>query len=220
MDNSSNTLKKEKENDYTNKIYKGLYENFTITKDDILGVKIYRYSLTIASIAINIGLIQLLLFDSKLSLFFLILITLSLGFSVKYIHIYLDPIHKLLWFLWISGCIGLTYLITISGLNELIPSIIDQRYRLLFIGPIFGVLSGIGFKEFFCFRRIEAIGVTFFTPVSILSYSFNIFNEYINILFIVLAAISSLILAIKKLGFDFADDIGDKSIFKYLSQKN
>ena len=39
---------------------------------------------------------------------------------------------------------------------------------ILAVGPLFAALTGIGFKEFFCFRRPEAVGLTLLLPIALL----------------------------------------------------
>ena len=84
------------------------------------------------------------------------------------------------------------------------------------IGPFFAALTGLGFKEFFCFRRPEAIGVTLLLPISLLSHLFRIFNPSLIISGIGISSILLLVLGIRKFGMDPASDIGDKSVFEYL----
>ena len=47
-------------------------------------------------------------------------------------------------------------------------AVADNPRWIWIIGPFFAALAGIGFKEFFCFRRPEAIGVTLLLPVALL----------------------------------------------------
>ena len=52
--------------------------------------------------------------------------------------------------------------------NPLGHLINGESLWILAVGPFFAALTGVGFKEFFCFRRPEAIGVTLLLPLALL----------------------------------------------------
>merc|ERR1712185_817972 len=86
----------------------------------------------------------------------------GIGLALKWIHIYLRPLHRALQLFWMLG-----------------------------VGPLFAALAGIGFKEFFCFQRPEAIGLTL----------------------LAVAAALLVVLALRKFGMEAAADVGDKTVF-------
>ena len=106
--------------------------------------------------------------------------TISLGFSLKWIHIYLIPLHRLLILLWAIGSLGLVFLSIFLGTKELLYTIKFESKWTWIIGPLFAALTGIGFKEFFCFRRAEAIGITIIVPLTLLGHITNIINNTIT----------------------------------------
>ena len=91
---------------------------------------------------------------------------------------------------------------------------------ILIIGPYFAAMAGLGFKEFFCFQRPEAIGVTLLLPISLCSHLLGAMPEEIEMILLYLSAVLFLILAVRKFGMDAASDIGDKSVFQYLKSKD
>jgi uncharacterized integral membrane protein len=87
---------------------------------------------------------------------------------------------------------------------------------ILAIGPLFAALAGIGFKEFFCFRRPEAIGLTFLLPIALLGHLSGLINGSAAISLMTIASALLVLLALRKFGMEAAADVGDKSVFAYL----
>ena len=80
-------------------------------------------------------------------------------------------------------------------------------------------LTGVGFKEFFCFRRIEAIGITIFIPIAFIGHLTELTNEKFTFALLVLSALLLLILGIRKFDLPPEADIGDKSVFDFLESR-
>ena len=91
-------------------------------------------------------------------------LSVALGLALRWIHIYLRPLHRTLQALWALGCVGWGVLLLMSGPTQALDTLRDQPLWILPIGPLFAALTGIGFKEFFCFQRAEAIGLTLLLP--------------------------------------------------------
>ena len=77
-------------------------------------------------------------------------------------------------------------------------------------------MAGIGFKEFFCFQRLEAIGLTLLLPVALLGQLVGLINPHVCLALMAVAAALLVVLALRKFGMDAAADVGDKSVFAYL----
>jgi uncharacterized integral membrane protein len=84
------------------------------------------------------------------------------------------------------------------------------------IGPFFAALAGIGFKEFFCFRRPEAIGVTLLLPLALLGHLSGVIGAGACGALLGLQAALLLVLCLRKFPMPAAADVGDKSVFAYL----
>ena len=80
-------------------------------------------------------------------------------------------------------------------------------------------MAGLGFKEFFCFQRLEAIGLTLFLPIALGSHILGILNNQSIMSLMLFSAILLLILSLRKFGMDPASDIGDKSVFEHLNRQ-
>jgi hypothetical protein len=82
--------------------------------------------------------------------------------------------------------------------------------------PSVAALAGIGFKEFFCFRRPEAIGLTLLLPVALLGYLSGLIAGPAAISMMAISSALLVLLSLRKFGMEAAADVGDKSVFAYL----
>ncbi len=205
--------------DFEEKELEGVYGSYRITLQDAIEVKYYRLALLTCGISLVAGLVQWLLLHSNWAVLWIIPLSISLGLVLNWIHIYLEPLHRLLQALWLTGTIGILWLSIKVGVTNLLPSLEVQPLLVLVIGPFFAALTGVGFKEFFCFRRPEAIGLTLLIPMALIGHLSQFLNHALTSGMLFTAALLLLILSIRKFGMDAASDIGDKSIFDYLAQK-
>ena len=112
-------------------------------------------------------------------------------------------------------------MLALNGPAAALPTLQRQPLWILAIGPLFAAMAGIGFKEFFCFRRPEAIGLTLLLPMALLGRLSNLLPADVCLALLTTAALLLVILAVRKFGMDPAADIGDKSVFAYLeAQRN
>ncbi len=206
-------------NSFIENEYEGIYGRFTITKEDHLEVQRYRFALFSCGLSLLIALIQWLFLGPDWIGLWLMPIALALGLSLKWIHIYLRSLHRLLVFFWALGTIGSLILIISFGAKSMLNTVIIEPKFMLFIGPLFAALTGVGFKEFFCFQRIEAIGLTVMVPIALIGHLSGLINGYIVMTMLSLSAIFLIVLTIRKFGMNPADDVGDKSVFKYLEKE-
>ena len=139
---------------------KGVYGDFIVTHEDKKEVLFYRLSILSCGLFFSLVLFQSFANGSSQVWIYFSGLIISLGLSLKWIHIYLRPLHQTLTIFWVLGCIGLLILLYHFGVTNLIYGLRENPKSILLVGPLFASLTGIGFKEFFCFRRIEAIGIT------------------------------------------------------------
>ncbi len=201
------------ENEFT-----GVYGKYTITHNDKKEVRNYRLSLLVCAISFLSGLIHWVKIGENHAWLWLIPMIVSLGFALKWIHIYIQFLHKSLQVLWAIGSLGITILIFKESPHHLLSSLASKSQLILLIGPYFAAMTGLGFKEFFCFQRPEAIGLTFLLPISLLGHFLRIINPEIVMILLFTSAILLLILALRKFGMEASLDIGDKSVFEYLER--
>ena len=118
--------------------------------------------------------------------------------------------------LWLLGCAGWLVLLMTAGPGQALNTLASQPLWILAVGPQFAALAGIGFKEFFCFQRLEAIGLTLLLPIALLGRLTTLLSSEISLALMGTASLLLVVLALRKFGIDAAADIGDKSGFAYL----
>jgi uncharacterized integral membrane protein len=149
----------------------------------------------------------------------LLVMAAGLGLALRWIHIYLRPLHQLLQLFWLVGCLGGLALALRVGAANLLPALAEQPLWILAIGPFFAALAGVGFKEFFCFRRPEAIGVTLLLPVALLGRLVGVLGAESTLALLAVQAALLVVLCLRKFPMPAAADVGDKSVFEWLEQQ-
>ncbi len=197
----------------------GVYGDFIVTSNDKKEVLFYRISILLCGLFFSIGIAQWIANGSHQIWIWLLGMSISMGFSLKWIHIYLRPLHQALTIFWVIGCIGLAVLAYHFGLTNIIYGLKENPKSILLIGPLFAALTGIGFKEFFCFRRIEAIGITVFIPIALIGYLTEVANERFTFTMLLVSSLLLLIMGIRKFNLPAEADIGDKSVFDFLERQ-
>ena len=212
-------MKKENSFFQSSNSIKGLYGDFIVTSNDKKEVLFYRLSILFCGLFFSIGIANWFYNGSDKAWIFLVGMSISIGLSLKWIHIYLRPLHQMLIIFWLLGCIGLIILSYNFGLTNIVNGLKENPKSLLFIGPLFAALTGIGFKEFFCFRRIEAIGITIFIPIALIGFLTKLANGKFTFSILVLASLQLLLMGIRKFSLPVEADIGDKSVFEFLENQ-
>jgi uncharacterized integral membrane protein len=202
-------------------IYQGQFGEFTITEDDRREVMIYRAGLVTAAVCFVLGTgLVLWQGDRALSLVSLLysLFCLSLGVSLWTIHIYMKPLHRTLQVFWAIGVV--TSLVVAHGSPDPFAlTVYQQPLSILGIGFVFAALTGIFFKESFCFNRFETKFLTFLVPILLLGHLVGWLPQSLEVGLLALWAGLFGIFAIRKMIQPIPPDIGDKSVFAYLRQQ-
>ena len=198
---------------------KGVYGDFIVTTKDKKEVFFYRLSILSCGLFFSLALLQWFSNGSSQVWIYFIGLVISLGLGLKWIHVYLRPLHQALIFFWAIGCIGLGIVTYHFGLTNFIYCLKENPKWVFCIGPLFVSLTGVGFKEFFCFRRIEAIGITIFIPIAFIGYLTELTNEKFTFSLLVISSLLLLILGIRKFDLPAEADIGDKSVFDFLESQ-
>jgi uncharacterized integral membrane protein len=197
-------------------LFEGVYGTYSIDARDRREVLGYRLALLLVAVAQVALLLQWHLLGPTLLWPWLVLMAVGLGLALRWIHIYLRPLHRTLQLFWLLGCLGALALALRVGPAEMALALSRQRLWLLAIGPLFAALAGIGFKEFFCFQRPEAIGVTLLLPLALLGYMVGGLNGGATTALLALESVLLLVLCLRKFPMPAAADVGDKSVFAHL----
>lgn len=202
-------------------IYQGQFGDFTITPGDRTSVIIYRTGLCIAALSFALGSAIVLLYPSYLYLItpLFACFCLGLGISLLTIHIYLAALHKVLQIFWAIGTTSAVFF-TVYSHNALPLTIYNQPLALLGVGFVFAALTGIYFKEAFCFNRLETKLLTPLVPSLLLGHMSNILPLQWEKAMLASWAILFVIFALRKAIQAIPPDIGDKSVFTHLQSQS
>jgi uncharacterized integral membrane protein len=200
-------------------VFEGVYGPYTITAEDRREVRHYRLALTAVAVAQLALLAQWRALGPELLWPWLLVMAAGLGLALRWIHIYLRPLHRLLQLFWLLGCLGGLVLAVRVGPAALLPAVARQPLWILAIGPFFAALAGVGFKEFFCFRRPEAIGVTLLLPLALLGRLVGLLDAQTSLALLAVQAVLLLVLSLRKFPMPAAADVGDKSVFLWLERQ-
>jgi uncharacterized integral membrane protein len=204
-------------------VYQGQFGEFTINQSDRLGVIIYRAGLMIAAISFAIGSILVLFDNTPTTIAALtplyVCFSVGLGISLWTIHIYMAVLHRVLQLAWVIGSIS-AIVMGLSSSEPLAIAVYNQPLTLFGIGFTFVALTGIFFKEAFCFNRLETKILTFIVPVLLLGHLVGILSPQWQQVLLGIWGILFVVFALRKAFQAIPPDIGDKSVFSYLqSQK-
>ncbi|AII50299.1 membrane protein [Synechococcus sp. KORDI-52] len=196
--------------------FDGVYGSYTITAGDRSEVRRYRIALLVAGLAMSLGLLHWWQLGGSWAWIWVVPMAAALGLALQWIHIYLRPLHRALQLFWLLGCLGWAVLLLSAGPTEALHVLQEQPLWILAVGPLFAAMAGIGFKEFFCFQRPEAIGLTLLLPLGLLGRLLGLINLTAAMTLLGAAALLLVLLALRKFGMEAAADVGDKSVFAYL----
>jgi uncharacterized integral membrane protein len=204
-------------------VYQGQFGDFTITESDRTGVIIYRAGLAVAALSFAVGTwLVLSLGDTPTVMRMLTLLyalfSLALGVSLVTIHIYLAALHRTLQLFWVIGSIA-AIVLALSSNESLALSVYNHPMTLFGVGFTFAALTGIYFKEAFCFNRLETKFLTPLVPMLLLGHLTGLLPMFGEQLLLGIWAILFVVFALRKVMQPIPPDIGDKSVFTYLKEK-
>jgi uncharacterized integral membrane protein len=204
--------------------YQGQFGEFTITTADRQGVIIYRTALMLAALSFGMGTMAVLFGVDRLDretllnllTFLATIFAVALGIALASIHIYMVFLHRTLQVFWAIGCasaigFSLYYQQPISAI------VYRQPLTILGVGFLFAALTGIFFKEAFCFDRLETKLLVFIVPLLLLGHLTQLLPQAAKPILLAVWAGLFLVFAIRKVIQQIPPDIGDKSVFEYLA---
>lgn len=204
-------------------VYQGQFGTFTIEESDRQEVVQYRAGLAIAALSFALGTIGILWKGETdwvvqgISILYTVF-WLALGFSLLKVHIYLRPLHRLLQIFWLIGGIASLAIAHFSP-DPFALTLYHHPESLWGIGFTFAALTGIYFKEAFCFNRFETKFLTPLVPFLLLGHLFDFIPDFWKSVLLAFWALNFAIFALRKVIQPIPPDIGDKSVFEYLKQQ-
>ena len=94
-----------------------------------------------------------------------------------------------------------------------------QPITILGVGFVFAALTGVFFKEGFCFDRLETKVLTPLVPVLLLGHLVGWLPIVVEQVLLATWAIFFVIFAVRKVIQPIPPDIGDKSVFEHLKKQ-
>ena len=202
-------------------VYEGQFGSFTIDDDDRREVVLYRAGLAIAAVSFGCAVLCLFWLPAaavQIATICYGLLWLGLGLSLFKIHIYVKPLHQALQAFWAVG--GLASLaIALIYPTPLSLTAYQQPLTIFGIGFTFAALTGIFFKEAFCFNRLETKFLVFIVPGLLLGHMAGVFSVATERSLLVAWAVLFAVFALRKVIQPIPPDIGDKSVFEYLAKE-
>ncbi len=204
-------------------VYQGQFGEFTVTEADRLGVIVYRSALAVAALCFAIATGAVLWQGDNPSVLpaLTLLYTcfwVSLGVSLATIHIYLAPLHRLLQVCWAIGGVA-ALLVAVQSHEPLALTVYAHPATLLGVGFTFVALTGIFFKEAFCFNRLETKLLTPIIPLLLLGHWIGGLPVQAERVLLGIWALLFLVFALRKAVQSIPPDIGDKTVFAYLKEQ-
>ncbi|MEB3174291.1 MAG: DUF2301 domain-containing membrane protein [Cyanobacteriota bacterium] len=199
-------------------VYQGQFGPFTLDKQDYQEVILYRAGLGLAALSFLCGAGLTLTLDPS-PVLTQILTALywsflgGLGLSLWMIHIYLRPLHRLLQVFWLVGVMTSLALSVKVGPFSLLTFSYSHPWTLWGLGFSFAALTGIFFKEAFCFNRLETKFLTPLVPSLLLGHLAGIWAPGVEKGLLALWAALFAVFALRKALQAIPPDIGDKSVF-------
>ncbi|MGC1219314.1 MAG: DUF2301 domain-containing membrane protein [Phormidesmis sp.] len=202
-------------------LYEGQFGTFTIEQSDRTEVVLYRAGLAIAATSFSLAVLCTFfapeIAPSAATLGYGLL-WLGLGLSLFKIHIYVRPLHRALQLFWAVG--GLASLIlALYYPTPLALTAYQQPLTILGIGFTFAALTGIFFKEAFCFNRLETKFLVVLVPGLLLGHMAGAFSTGTEQNMLAAWAVLFAVFALRKVIQPIPPDIGDKSVFEYLEEE-
>lgn len=201
-------------------VYQGQFGEFTITAADRQGVLVYRAALMVAAVSFAIGSGLVLWRGAELVALLTPLYTcfsVALAVSLLTIHIYMAPLHRALQLFWL---VGSATAIAVAHFDRapFALTVYQHPQTLWGIGFTFAALTGIFFKEAFCFNRFETKLLTPLVPLLLLGHLLGVLPIAWERGLLAAWAVLFLVFAVRKAVQPIPPDIGDKSVFAYLQQ--
>lgn len=200
-------------------VYEGVYGKWTIDEKDKQEVFLYRTGLTISASAMAIGTaISYLPPPVADSLYNPLCFAGLVGFglSLTQVHMYVSQIRQTIQALWLLGAVGVLYLAVTH--DAPVPICVAENAGYVWIvGPFFASMTGLTIKEGLCYGKAEATLLALFLPATLLGHLSEIIPGNVLHFCFGLCTVLFCVLAGRKYSQPIKDDIGDKSVFMFLS---
>jgi uncharacterized integral membrane protein len=198
-----------------------------LTKQDRITVVLYRLGIVLSTVVICISALLAfkgvsgdhpqnypMVISGADSMILLLLLYISVGLSVFFIHLYVGKFYRMLKRIFYIAVFCLILLFIIGKGNPVIPLLRTPPYSALLLIPLSLCLGFVAAKEAFCFRLFEGYIIAMIMPVYLLIYSFGTLNQRDATVFLGLIAAMLVFFTLRKVFMPVHYDIGDKSAYQ------
>ncbi|HET6513998.1 MAG TPA: DUF2301 domain-containing membrane protein [Thermodesulfovibrionales bacterium] len=191
-----------------------------LTREDRVTVVLYRAGIVLSTLIICLAAYMALGFRSyeetgALNLTLnavLVCISISVGLSVFFIHLYVGKFHRVLKKLYYVAIASLA-LLFILGNGDGAAVLLHKGYGPLFLIPLSGCLGFITAKEAFCFQLMEGYLLALTMPLFLLLTSLGVVTQKSISYGLLLIAGMLALFTLRKVFMPIHYDIGDKSAY-------
>lgn len=204
-----------------NEVYEGQFGTFTVDEHDRQSVILYRAGLVVAAGSFAVAVLCVFFAGSMapwVATGCYGVMWLALGLSFLKIHIYLRSLHRALQIFWAIGGVA-SLAIALRYPTPLALTAYEQPLTILGIGFTFASLTGIFFKEAFCFNRLETKFLAVLVPGLLLGHMAGVLSANTERGMLIAWAVLFGVFALRKVIQPIPPDIGDKSVFEYLEKQ-
>ena len=205
----------------TNEIYEGQFGSFTVDAHDRQEVILYRAGLATAAGSFAFAVVSVLLMPDSapwVATACYALMWLALGLSFFKIHIYLRSLHRALQIFWAIGGVA-SLAIAFLYPTPLALTAYKQPLTIFGIGFTFAALTGIFFKEAFCFNRFETKFLVFLVPGLLLGHMAGILSVNTERGMLIAWAALFVVFALRKVIQPIPPTLETRAFFDYLAKE-
>ncbi|KAI5076408.1 hypothetical protein GOP47_0008473 [Adiantum capillus-veneris] len=207
-------------------VFQGVYGPWSIDSNDVQEVLLYRAGLVTAAVTFVLSASRAYLpEDSILSSFIdqstdalYAIGTGGLGVALFLIHIYVTPIKRTLQLLWAAGALGSIVVAAKFAAPQgegLVNFVLENRWAIWLVGPLFASLTGLVFKEGLCYGKLEAALLFFVIPAVLLGHLSGLADARVELALLFAWISLFTVFTARKFSQPIKDDLGDKSIFMF-----
>ena len=201
-------------------VYQGYFGEYTIERGDRREVIAYRAGMAVAAASFALGSGLVLGLGATPAVLQAVTacyaaFTLGLGVSLLTAHIYLIPLHRLLQAFW---GIGTASAIALAWQHPQPLALFAYQHpsAIWGLGFSFAALTGLIFKEAFCFNRFETKLLTPLVPLLLLGHMAGVLPLAAEQALLAAWSLLFAAFAARKAFQPIPPDVGDKSVFEYL----
>ncbi len=194
-----------------------------LTKEDKVTVVLYRIGIVCSTAIISFIAVLAYKGSSPLypmslsgtsSIMLLLLLYISVGFCVFFIHLYVGSYHRFLKKIFYVSLLCLAGLFIIGKGNPVVPLLRTPPYSAMLLIPLSLCIGFVTAKEAVCFRLFEGYIIAMIMPAYLFVYSLGVLDHKGAAFILAFIALMLLFFMLRKVFMPIHYDIGDKSAYQ------